>query len=241
MDDQENVVVEEPQAPEQIESTPDVQPDEQVGDVEVNKGEENRIRELSHLNKVKEQEIKSLQDRINELTTQQEPSFQFPEYNPNEPLVKPGEDTLDANELNKRISDREHRLLRTAEARAELRTRQIDAENRIKSETEQVMQTYAQLNPSSKEFDQELSETVTEALEAHIRVNPYNAKVKQFAEKLMKPYRKAIDKEVGQATEKIARQVSEAALRPTSVRKQEKTAAEKTIAELEAELGIVNS
>jgi hypothetical protein len=57
----------------------------------------------------------------------------------------------------------------------------------------------------------------------------------------MKPYKAAITREVGQATENIAKQVSETALRPTSVRKPEKAAGDKTLAELEQELGIVNS
>lgn len=234
-------VVETPDVPEQSESTPEVQPEPQ-GEVESEgKGAEGRIRELSHQTKVKDEEIRSLTDKINELTgpgNQQD--YRIPEYNPNEPIVQAGEE-LDAAELNRRITERDQKLIRAAESRAELRSRQIEAENRHRSETDIVMRDYPQLNPDSKEFDPELSDTISEAVEAHLRMNPYSASVKKFTDKLMKPYKNAVDKEVGQATEKIAKQVTEAALRPTSVRKTEKTAQDKTIAELEAELGVYNS
>ena len=54
----------------------------------------------------------------------------------------------------------------------------------------------------------------------------------------MKPYRRSLDREVGQAEEKIAKQVSQAALRPTTVKAEEKRAEDKTIEELESELGL---
>jgi hypothetical protein len=57
----------------------------------------------------------------------------------------------------------------------------------------------------------------------------------------MKPYLRAVNKEVGQATENIAKQVSESALRPTSIRKEEKATADKTVEELEQELGVVQA
>jgi hypothetical protein len=230
----------EPQTPEP-QPEPDVQPEtEQEGEDE-EKGASQRIRELSHNGKVKDEKIRSLQDRISELTGDTEqPTAQVPQYNPQEPLVQPGEE-LDANELNRRMAEREQRILQTAQYQAELKTRQIDAENRHRTETSQALRDYPQLDPKSKEFDRELSDTVTEAVENHLRVNPYSASVKKFVDKLMKPYRHAVDRQVGQATEQMARQVSEAALRPTSVKKQEKTAGDKSIAELEAELGVVNS
>jgi len=103
------------------------------------------------------------------------------------------------------------------------------------------VRTYSQLDPDSDNFDQELSDVITEATEAYVKANPYTASVKKFVAKLMKPYKGAVEKEVGQASEQIAKQASQAALRPTSVRKPEKSAAEKSIAELEDELGLVIS
>src|SRR5690606_19136586 len=115
------------------------------------------------------------------------------------------------------------------------------AVTRINSEASEIMREYPELNPDSDQFNRELSESITEAVEAQIRLNPYSASVKQIVGKLMKPLKGAVTKEVGKASDTMAKQVSQAALRPTSVRKGEKPAEEKTIAELEAELGIVQS
>jgi septum formation topological specificity factor MinE len=206
------------------------------------KGAAQRIKELNQRAKSAETRAKSLEDKIAELTGPSTQGYQpqVPDYNPQEPIVKDGEE-IDVNELNRRIADRETRLMAQAEARVELKSRQSEAINRIKSETAEVLKTYPQLDPDSLEFDQELSETVTEAVEAQVRANPYSASVTKFVGKLMKPYAKAVAKEVGEATANIAKQATEAALRPTSIRKTEKSASEKSIAELEAELGIVYS
>jgi hypothetical protein len=202
------------------------------------KGAAQRIKELNQRAKAAETKVSSLEEKIAELTRTDEPAgYTKPAFNPQEPIVQPGEE-IDVNELNRRITDREQRLLEQAEARIELKSRQQDAITRHRNETAEVLQAYPQLNPKSNEFDPELSETVTEAIESHLKANPYTASVKKFADKLMKPYQRAVAKEVGQATENIAKQVSEAAIRPTSVRKGEKTAADMSIAELEAKLGI---
>jgi len=60
-------------------------------------------------------------------------------------------------------------------------------------------------------------------------------------DELMEPYQGMAATADGKASENIAKQVSQSALRPSGVRKAEKTAQEKTIQELEAELGIVNA
>lgn len=58
---------------------------------------------------------------------------------------------------------------------------------------------------------------------------------------LMKPYKRAVTKEVGRVSENLAKQVSQAATRPTSIHKSDKPLEEKSIQELERELGIVQS
>lgn len=139
------------------------------------------------------------------------------------------------------MAAREQRIISQADARAELKVRQSEAISRINSEANQALKIYPQLDPETEDFNQELSDAVTEATEAYIKQNPYSASPLSFIGKMMKPYQGAVTKEVGKATENIAKQVSQAALRPTSVRKVEKTAGEKSIAELESELGIVQS
>lgn len=205
------------------------------------KGSEARIRELNAKAKAAEQRAQSLEEKLAEITKPvgfQEQ--QVPQFNPQEPIVAPGEE-IDAVELERRLQAREQRILAQADARSELRQKQSEAINRINSEASEVIHKYPQLNPESEQFDPELSDVITEAVEAYVKASPYTASVKQFTARLMKPYQGAVSREVGKATENIAKQVSQAAHRPTSIRKEEKTASEKSIAELEAELGFYNS
>ena len=55
----------------------------------------------------------------------------------------------------------------------------------------------------------------------------------------MKPYNRAVAKEVGKVTENIAKQVSETALRPTQIATSEKKFEELSIKEMEKQLGVV--
>jgi hypothetical protein len=230
MDNQDPVVseeIQEPKAPESPAVEP-VTPAETQGETEDadGKGANQRIRELNQRAKVAEEQVKSLSDKIAELT-------QSGEVKPFTPDVQPGEE----------ISPERYQqdVTKTADSLVQLRMKQYEAETKIKSESAEVIKYFPQLNPDKPEFDQELSDTITEAVEAHIRMNPYKAEVKRFVSKLMKPYQKAIEKEVGEATANIAKQVTEAAVRPTQVIQTEKNAGEKSIAQLEKELGIVYS
>lgn len=208
------------------------------------KGAEKRIKQLVKERNEAEQKAKSFADRLAEITGQGNSSpqgqYQFPQQQQDEPIVQPGEE-IDAFELDRRIRERENRLLQQMEARSELRNKQTEAINRINSESQKAIAKYEQLNPESESFDKELSETITEATEAYVRQSPYSASVEKFVDKLMKPYVQGVTREVGKERENIAKQVSRSALRPTSIHKAEKGDSEKTIAELEAELGVVNS
>ena len=204
------------------------------------KGYSARVRELNAKAKAAEEKAKSLEERIAELTGSVEPQREIPAYNPQEPLIAPGEE-IDATELNKRQSERETKILQQADSMAQLRARQSEAIVRIHNETSEVMRAYPELDPESDTFDRDLSDAVTEAVENGVKANPYTVSVKGVVAKLMKPYKGAVTKEVGKATENIARQVSESALKPTSIRKDEKALEEKSIEELEAELGTVQA
>ena len=198
---------------------------------ESSKGAAARIRELNSKAKAAEERAQSLEERLAELTGSVEPQGYTPQFNPQESIVAPGEE-IDAREF-------ETRVLARANAQAEIRIKQSESINRINNEANEVLRKYPELDPQSDSFNRELSDAVTEATEAYVRANPYTASVKKFAEKLMKPYQGAVAKEVGQASENIAKQVSQAAIRPTSVRKTEKSADEKSVEELERDLGIV--
>lgn len=187
---------------------------------------------------VAEEKAKSLADTLAELNSpvgQQQYVPQAPE-----PIVAPGEE-IDALELDRRLQAREQRILQNADAIVTLRGKQQEAITRINDEAKDVIRKYAELDPSSDSFDKELSDTVSEATEAYVSKSPFTASVSKFVDRLMKPYKGSIAKGVGEATETIAKQVSEAALRPTSIRKQEKPTNEKSAKELEEELGIVQA
>lgn len=194
------------------------------------KGANARIRELNAKAKRAEQKADSLEQRLAELTGSGEPKA--PTEGPYTPQIEPGGE-YSPDQFKQEV-------MKTADALVTLRVKQAEAIQRINTEATQVLRDYPELDPDSDTFDSELSESVTEAVEAHVKANPYSASVRKFAERLMKPYRRAVTKEVGKATENIAKQVSEAATRPTSVTaKGGKSAKDMTIDELEKELGVV--
>lgn len=205
------------------------------------KGYSQRVRELNARAKAAEERAKSLEERVANLTRTQDVPVANQQIDATiEPLIKPGEE-IDALELDKRLQEREKRIIARADAVSLLRSKQAEAVSRINTEASEAMRAYPELDPDSDIFNKELSDTVTEAVENHIKADPYNASVKKFVSRMMKPYQGAVTREVGKTTEALAKQVSESALRPTNVRKPEKTASEKTIKELEQELGIVQT
>jgi hypothetical protein len=235
--------VSEPEAPEEVvveevesaEETPEVATETEEAP---KKSYSHRIGELVKERDQAKEEAKSLSDKLAELNGSVEPQQYVPQTY--EPIVAPGEE-IDATELDKRLQAREQRIIQNADALVQLRGKQQEAVSRIGNEAQDVVRKYSKLDPKSEDFDRELSDTITEATEAYVSKNPYTASVSKFVDRLMKPYQGSVDKEVGKATETIAKQVSEAALRPTSIRKPEKTANEKSIEELEQELGIIQA
>ena len=218
--------------PEETESTEEVEPAETQTETEEapKKGANARIRELNAKAKSAEEKAKGLEQQLAELTGSVEPQAPSAQYTPQ---VEAGVE----------ITPEQYKedVLKTAQTMVDLKIKQSEAVSRINNEANQVVQIYPQLDPDSDSYDKELSESVTEATLAYVKANPYTASPKKFVEKLMKPYLRAVTKEVGKATETIARQVSEAAARPTSVTtKGGKSDRDKSIAELEAEIGFIN-
>jgi hypothetical protein len=203
------------------------------------KGFSSRVRELVKERNDAREVIDSLQQKVAELTQQAQPELSMPDFKI-EPIVKPGEE-LTAEELNRRIAERDQQLLAKAAAISRLQNKQSEALGRIDRESAEVVKNFPQLDPESEEFNPELSEAITESTTAYIKSNPYTASVKNHVAKLMRSLTGTVTKEVGKATEKMAKQASETALRPTSIRKEEKPVGELSIAELEAKLGVVQA
>jgi len=217
----------------ETESTEEVQPEAETGE-KSKKGFSNRVRELNARAKQAEEkarqaeeQIKSLSERVEELTGG---SPDVPQYTP---PIQPGAEITPEQYGND--------VARRADAIVNLRLKQQSASLKIQSDTQAVVQKYPELDPDNDLFDKDLSQSVTEAVEAKVRANPYSADVKGFVDKLMKPYKRSVAKEVGKVGEELAKQASQTAVKPTSVRKPTKSAEEKSIQELERELGIVQT
>lgn len=225
----------EPKAPEEVEEPEEEsteESEEEAPETEKKvqkKGFENRVRELVKEKKEAQEQAKTLQERLAALTSREDKGVD-PQYTPQ---IEPGQE----------ISPEQYKqdVLNSARSLVELEVRKSEAINRINNEASEVVRKYPELDPESDDFNRELSDTVTEAVEAHIKANPYTASVKNFVAKLMKPYQGAVTKEVGKANEQLAKQVSSAALKPTSVSKKEKSVSEMSIKELEDKLGIMQT
>jgi hypothetical protein len=206
------------------------------------KGLSNRVRELNARDRTAEEKNASLVARLEQLAGNGGQQDYLPYQQPirNEPIVQPGEE-IDAYELDRRLQARESRILQQADALSTLKAKQSEAINRINNEAVKAMQKYPELDPENERFDKDLSDAITEATESYVGRNPYDASIINFVDKMMRPYKGAVSKGVGEMTKSVAKQVSDSALRPTSIREKEKSATDKTIAELEAQLGVVQA
>jgi hypothetical protein len=227
--------VEEPSSSEEI-VTPDTEATAQVPETSIEteespkKGAQKRIQELVTERNTERERAKSLEQQLAELTGSVEPTVPQGQYTPQ----------FDSNEIDPVKYQQE--VVKSAVSAAQLVVKQGEAINRINNEATQVIRKYPELDPDNAAYDPELSEMVTKQTLKLVKAEPYTASPKSIVEELMRPYKRLVTKEVGKARENIAKQVSQTATRPTSVSTGGgKSHQEKSIAELEAELGIVQS
>jgi hypothetical protein len=110
--------------------------------------------------------------------------------------------------------------------------------DRVNRESEESIKAYPQLDPDSDSFDDELSESISQATLAYVRTNPTGS-VKKFVDGLMKPYMRSLDKSVASQQTEIAKQASQTAMRPNSVPSTDKKVEDMSTEELEKKLGVV--
>jgi hypothetical protein len=210
------------------------------------KGAESRIRELNAQAKQAKAEAQqeraekeSLARKVKELTGSVEPpGFQSNGYNPNQPLVAPGEEVTQ-EELQARVARRDQWLLQQADNMARFREAQRDTYNRINNESMESEKAYPQLNPDSEQYDEELSNSIAEASLSFVKTNPTGS-LKKFVDGLMKPYQRSLDKSVASQQTEIAKQASQSAMRPNQVPSNtDKRVEDMDLKELEKKLGIV--
>ena len=210
-----------------VESTEETKSEGEETKTEVpKKGAEARIRELNAKANTAEEKAQSLAKQLEELTggVPQEPTVPFT------PQVQPG------SELTQEQYSQD--VIKTADALVQLRLSQQKVIDTINDEANQVIKVYPELDPDGTSFNKDLSDSITEATLAFVRSNP-NGSVRKFVDKLMKPYKASLNKEVAEDTEETTRQIAQTAMRPTPGAKNEKKAKDKTIEELEKELGVV--
>ena len=192
------------------------------------KGAKNRIQDLVGKTKDLEEDNKSLSEQIEELTSQVGSGAKAPTQTPQ---IEPGAE----------ITPEQYQqdVAKQANAVVDLRIQQERLVTRVNKEADEVISKYDELNPDKKElFNRDLSDSITEASLAYVRANPTKSLTK-FVDGLMKPYKTAIEKETGKASEQIAKQVSQQATRPSPAPKGDKSPDAKSIKELEDSLGIV--
>lgn len=193
------------------------------------KSAEYRIKELDRKAKDAEERARSLAEQVAELTGGVPSYGEYPQYSPQ---VQPGtEVTPEQYQAD---------VARMADSIVELRLRQQQMKDRINREASEAISKYTQLNPESDRFDKDLSESVSLAAQGFILKNPTGS-LSKFVDSMMKPYMRSVTKEVESSKETLARQVSQAAQRPTAIQKTEKRPEEMSIAELEQKLGVIQA
>lgn len=189
---------------------------------------EKRIHKLVDERDREKAKAESLAKQVEELTAQI--SGQPQGVYPQQPIVEPGAE----------VTPEQYKedIVRQAQAITQLEIQKERMINRVNQEAIESMRNHPELDPDSDVFDKELSDMVVESVKSQILSNP-NASPKKLINKIMQPYRKAIEQKVAATTETITKQVSESAARPTQVKVVEKPFDQLSEREMEEKLGSV--
>ena len=177
---------------------------------------ESRIRELVAEKKEAEAKAESLAEQVKKFTAPQPQTY----------VPQPQDDTTELT-----VDD----VLKRADALTQIRLAQQANIYRVQNEAVEAMKSHPELDTESDSFDPDLSEAISKATLSHIQANP-TASVKDFVNGLMKPYKRAVEKEASGQAEVKVKQASQQAVRPTQVREQEKPFSELSIEEMEKRL-----
>jgi hypothetical protein len=180
---------------------------------------DSRIRELVAEKKEAEAKAESLAEQVKKFTAPQPQT-----YTP-APASEDGELTYEE-------------LMRRQDALIQIRLAQQDNIHRVQSEATEAIKAYPELDPESDSFDSELSEAISKATLSHIQANP-TAPVREFVTSLMKPYKRAVERQAAGQAEALTKQASQQAMRPTQVQEQEKPFSELSLDEMRAKLEVV--
>lgn len=188
------------------------------------KGAEKRIHDLVDERDQYKQKVEDLSSKLAEYTAGTQVPGEYPTYQPANGASQGEERELTIDDLR---------------AIARIEVEKERTVNRINAEATETQKLYPSLDQTSDQFDPDINEAVTTAVWLEIQKDPSKS-VKKLTERYMKPYLKAAERAVGDEKATLAKQVSETALRPSTIKGTDKKAADKSIEELEAELGIVH-
>lgn len=177
---------------------------------------DSRIRELVAEKKEAEAKAESLAEQVKRFTAPQPQTYQ--------PTPQDDSTELTLEEV-----------MRRNDALIQIRLAQQENIHRVQNEASEAIKSHPELDPDSDSFDSELSEAISKATLSHIQANP-TAPVKEFVNSLMKPYKRAVEKEASGRADVIAKQASQQATRPTQVQEQERPFSELSIEEMEKRL-----
>lgn len=196
------------------------------------KGAQSRIRELSG-------EVHSLRDRIAELTQQSTTASPQMPFTPQEyrPLVG-ADESIDGQELERRMQEREQRILQQASQIADFKARQAAVLANINQQADELVRKYKELDPdpTNELFDKELSDDVYEIVEAKLKAEP-TADVRKIVAKQIELHRRAQAREEAKTDAVIAKQAAQSAIRPTQNKTVDTPFERLSIEEMRSKLG----
>lgn len=218
--------IEEPTSPDEGET---IETEEEAGTIK-KKSAQSRIQQLNAELKKERERNRSLEETVHSVHKENEENPFSPENNPLPEISEPNQ--------NGEITREQY--VQDVQKNAQRAVQMVLLKQNQAQEARKAMEMYPQLDPNSDQFDQDISDAITETVDAQSRLNP-RISVLATVNKLMKPYKKAAENAVSGHQRDIAHQVATAGIRPTqnAIPPKTKTPDEMTEAELEAKLGKV--
>lgn len=198
------------------------------------KSAQGRIQQLNSKLKEEQRKRSALEEKINSIVQENEENPFSPV---NMPLRDPSSGRLAQPNENGEITYEDYQ--RDVQQNAKATVKAVLAQQQLRQEALEVVRDYPELDPNSDVYDEDLSDAITEAVDAKHRLSS-NFSVKSTVAKLMKPYRKAAESAVDSERRNVVRDIASGAIRPSSnptpVSKEPEN---ETLEEMEARLGKV--
>lgn len=195
-----------------------------------------RIREL--INKNKELQGQLTQDQQQRLNQQLQDATPQQAQRFSDMLA--GRNDITPAELDRVAEDffaaKEKEILQKAVSAVDLRTQQYQRQQQLESDLSYVEKNYDELNPDSDNYDPDLSEGIAKM---YLQTGGTQS-LRDFTQQIMTMRNKGIERGRANDQRTLSKQADEASVTPSAKAKPEKTADEKSLAELRKEIGYAN-